>query len=263
MKIAVVVFPGSNCDHDAWHAFRNVLGVEAFFAWHKEADLKGADAVILPGGFSYGDYLRCGAIASLSPVMEEVVRFAKAGGPVLGICNGFQILCEAGLLPGALLANRSLKFICRDVHLRCDAPGTPFTGRLEKGQVIRMHIAHAAGNYFAPPETITRLEGEGRIAFRYTDPSGRLDPWWNFNGSVESIAGVLNEGRNVLGMMPHPERVSEEILGSIDGLTVLGSLVDFLDSATPMRARRFVPTSGLKPQRRPGGKRREPSFPGR
>ena len=233
MKVAVVVFPGSNCDHDAWHAFHEVLGVETVFAWHKERDLRGADAVILPGGFSYGDYLRCGAIASRSPVMDEVIRFAQYGGPVLGICNGFQILCEAGLLPGALLRNRTLRFICRDVFLRCDTVDSPFTSRLEKGQVLRAHIAHSDGNYFAPPETVIRLESDGQIAFRYCDPGGRVNPEWNFNGSVESIAGVLNEGRNVLGMMPHPERMSEAILGSTDGLGILGSLVDFVADATP------------------------------
>jgi phosphoribosylformylglycinamidine synthase I len=228
MKAAVVVFPGSNCDHDAWHAFASVLGVEAEFAWHKEHDLKGADLVVLPGGFSYGDYLRCGAMASRSPIMREVIAFARRGGPVIGICNGFQILCESGLLPGALLRNRDLRFICRDVWLRCEAPGTIFTSRLAAGQVTRSHIAHGDGNYFAEPETVARLEGEGRVAFRYADPTGNLSPEWNFNGSTGAIAGVLNEERNVLGMMPHPERMDEASLGCRDGLAILGSLVDQL-----------------------------------
>ena len=230
MRIAVVVFPGSNCDHDAYHAFKHVLGVETVFVWHKEADLRGADAVVLPGGFSYGDYLRAGAIASRSPVMDEVSRFAGKGGPVIGICNGFQILCEAGLLPGALMRNRVLRFICRDVFLRCETSGTAFTSRLSNGDVIRLHVAHGEGNYFATPETIVRLEAEQRIVFRYSDPTGRLDPEWNFNGSLEAIAGVLNEGRNVLGMMPHPERMAEAILGGTDGIAVLGSLLDHLES---------------------------------
>ncbi len=231
MKVAVVVFPGSNCDHDAYHAFKHVLGVDTRFVWHKDTDLGGADAVVLPGGFSYGDYLRSGAIASRSPIMESVITFARKGGAVIGICNGFQILCESGLLPGALLRNRDLLFLCRDVFLKCEAPDTAFTRRLDPGQVIRLHIAHGDGNYFADEETIARLEGEGRVAFRYCAPDGRIDPEWNVNGSVGAIAGILNEGRNVLGMMPHPERMHEAVLGSEDGLTVLGSLVDHLAGA--------------------------------
>ena len=226
MKIAVVVFPGSNCDHDAYHAFKHVLNVPTVFVWHKETSLDGADAVVLPGGFSYGDYLRCGAIARFSPIMREVEAFAKKGGPVLGICNGFQTLVEAGLLPGALLRNRTLSFICRDTFLRTEASDTPFTSRLKEGQVIRVPIAHGEGNYFAEPETLKRLNGEGRVVFRYVDPDGRLDERWNFNGSTEAIAGVCSEGRNVLGMMPHPERVVEASVGGRDGRSILGSIID-------------------------------------
>ncbi len=226
MRIAVIVFPGSNCDHDAYHAFKHILGVPTTFVWHKDSNLEGADAVILPGGFSYGDYLRCGAISRFSPIMREVEAFAKKGGPVLGICNGFQILLEAGLLPGALLRNRTLNFIHRDVYLRAEACDTPFTSRLRPGHVIRLPIAHGEGNYFADPETLKRLNGEGRIVLRYTDPDGRLNDDWNFNGSIESIAGIVNEGRNVMGLMPHPERYVEAAVGGRDGRLILGSLVD-------------------------------------
>ena len=226
MKITVVVFPGSNCDHDAYHAFKHILGIPTRFVWHKETNLENADAVILPGGFAHGDYLRCGAIARFSPIMREVEAFAKKGGPVLGICNGFQILIEAGLLPGALLRNRSLNFICRDTYLRAEAADTPFTTRLKAGQVIRVPIAHGEGNYFADPETLKRLNGEGRVAFRYVDPNGRLNDEWNFNGSAEAIAGVLSEGRNIMGLMPHPERAVEETVGGRDGRLILGSLID-------------------------------------
>lgn len=224
--IAVVQFPGSNCDHDAYHAFKHILGSPAMFVWHKETSLEGADAVILPGGFSYGDYLRCGAIARFSPIMREVEAFAKRGGPVLGICNGFQTLVEAGLLPGALLRNRTMSFICRDAYLRAEATDTVFTTRLKPGQVLRVPIAHGEGNYFAEPETLRRLNGEGRVIFRYVDPDGRLNDAWNFNGSAEAIAGIVNEGRNVLGMMPHPERSVEATVGGRDGRPILHSLVD-------------------------------------
>jgi len=226
VKIAVVVFPGSNCDHDAYHAFKHILGVPTHFVWHKETSLDCADAVILPGGFAHGDYLRCGAIARFSPIMREVEAFAKKGGPVLGICNGFQVLVEAGLLPGALLRNRSLTFICRDTYMRVEASDTPFTSRLKQGHVIRVPIAHGEGNYYADPETLKRLNGEGRIVFRYVDPEGRLDDEWNFNGSAEAIAGVVSEGRNIMGLMPHPERAVEEAVGGRDGRLILGSLID-------------------------------------
>jgi phosphoribosylformylglycinamidine synthase len=226
VKIAVVVFPGSNCDHDAYHAFKHIFGVTSIFIWHKETTLEAVDAVVLPGGFSYGDYLRCGAIARFSPIMREVEAFAKKGGPVLGICNGFQILVEAGLLPGALLRNRTLSFICRDVTLRAEATDTVFTSRLKPGQVITVPIAHGEGNYFADSETLKRLNGGGQVMFRYVDPDGRLDDAWNFNGSTEAIAGIVNEARNVMGMMPHPERCVEATVGGRDGRLILGSLVD-------------------------------------
>jgi phosphoribosylformylglycinamidine synthase len=226
VKIAVVVFPGSNCDHDAYHAFKHILGIPTLFIWHKETSLEGCDAVILPGGFAHGDYLRCGAIARFSPIMHEVEAFAKKGGPVLGICNGFQVLVEAGLLPGALLRNRTLSFICRDTYLKAEACDTPFTTRLKAGQVIKIPIAHGEGNYYADPETLKRLNGEGRVVFRYVDPDGRLDEKWNFNGSAEAIAGVISEGRNIMGLMPHPERAVEAATGGRDGRLILGSLID-------------------------------------
>ena len=217
MKAGVVVFPGSNCDHDAWHVVHRVLGRPAEFLWHKERDLKGCDLIILPGGFSYGDYLRCGAIARFSPVMDEVIGFAKRGGKVLGICNGFQVLTEAHLLPGALLRNASRKFICRAVDLRVENSDSAFTRKLRKGDTLRLPIAHAEGNYYIDDEGLKRLEGEGRIAFRYLH---------NPNGARADIAGILNEQRNVLGMMPHPERASEALLGSEDGRRIFESLVE-------------------------------------
>ena len=226
MKVAVAVFPGSNCDHDAYHALKHVIGCDAAFVWHKAADLGGAGAVVLPGGFSYGDYLRTGAIARFSPIMTRVVEFAAAGGPVLGICNGFQVLLEAGLLPGGMRRNRELKFICEQVHLRVERTDTPFTGRARPGQVLRMPIAHGEGNYFADPATLERLEAGGRIVFRYTAPDGRVDERWNVNGSTAAIAGISNAQGNVVGLMPHPERACEAALGSADGRVVLESLVE-------------------------------------
>jgi phosphoribosylformylglycinamidine synthase len=225
-KVGVVVFPGSNCDHDAYHAFKHVLGQEAVFLWHKEADLHDVDAVILPGGFSYGDYLRCGAIARFSPVMSEVVRFARQGGPVVGICNGFQILLEAGLLPGVLLRNESLRFVCRYVHLRVENASTRFTSRCRPGEVLSIPVAHGDGNYFADAETLRRLEGENRIVFRYCEQDGTVSDGANPNGSRLNIAGILNEEGNVLGMMPHPERASDPVLGHTDGRKILDSLLD-------------------------------------
>lgn len=233
MKFAVVVFPGSNCDHDAHHAIRRVLGQEAAFVWHKESSLGGADAVILPGGFSYGDYLRCGAIARLSPVMGAVVRFAAAGGPVLGICNGFQVLLEAGLLPGGMLRNRGLKFICEQAHVRVEQTDTPFTRGARAQQVLRLPIAHGEGNYYADAATVAALEADRRVVFRYAAPSGALDDAWNVNGSVSAIAGICNEARNVVGLMPHPERACEAALGSADGRVVLESVVSAAASAAP------------------------------
>ncbi len=216
MKFGIVVFPGSNCDHDAYHAVHHVLGQPAEFLWHKDRDLRGSEVVILPGGFSYGDYLRCGAIARFSPVMEEVARFAQSGGKVLGICNGFQILAEAGLLPGALLQNASCKFVCRQVELRVENDRTPFSRALKKGQRIRLPVAHADGNYFIDDEGLRRLEGEGQIIFRYVD---------NPNGARADIAGIINAAGNVLGLMPHPERASEAILGNADGRLIFESLL--------------------------------------
>ncbi len=231
MKIAVVTFPGSNCDYDCYKALRDVVGVEARFQWHGDRSLAGADAVILPGGFSYGDYLRAGAIARFSPIMENIVDFARDGGAVLGICNGFQILCESELLPGALLRNRGLTFLSHDVHLRVENPETPFTRDYTKGEVLRMPIAHGEGNYHADEETLSMLEGEGRIVFRYVDRAGRTTPEANPNGSAHHIAGIINEAGNVLGLMPHPERAVEAILGSTDGLGVFTSLVRHLEGA--------------------------------
>ncbi|MGH9541668.1 MAG: phosphoribosylformylglycinamidine synthase subunit PurQ [Terriglobales bacterium] len=235
MKIGVVVFPGSNCDHDALHAAGVLAGQEAVPLWHESSDLQGADAVILPGGFSYGDYLRTGAIARFSPVMEAVRRFAVAGRPVLGICNGFQILCESGLLPGALLRNAGLHFVCRPVYLRVEAADTPFTSAARPGQVLRVPIAHGDGNYVADPPTLDRLRRERRVVFRYCSADGRPAPGANPNGSLDDIAGICNEGRNVVGMMPHPERAAEAALGSADGMVVFRSLVQALaaDPAAP------------------------------
>ena len=228
MKFSIVVFPGSNCDHDAYHAARHVLGQEAEFVWHKEADLKGADVVVLPGGFSHGDYLRTGAIARFSPVMTAVRRFADAGGPVLGICNGFQILCEAGLLPGAMLRNRDLKFHCEHVFVRVEQADTPFTTRAVKGQVLRLPIAHGEGNYYAEPQVISALEASGRVIFRYCDSHGQVTEGANPNGAVNAIAGICSEKRNVVGLMPHPERACEPVLGSADGLILFESVVSQL-----------------------------------
>jgi phosphoribosylformylglycinamidine synthase I len=219
MRFGVVVFPGSNCDHDAWHAVTRNLGQPAEFIWHDSSSLNGVDAVILPGGFSYGDYLRCGAIAKFSPVMKAVKDFAAQGGLVLGICNGFQVLVESGLLPGALLRNRDLKFICRPVDLRVETTNTPFTSLTKKGQILTVPIAHGEGCYFADDATLDKLKSEDRVVFRYVD---------NPNGSVDDIAGICNERRNVMGMMPHPERASDALLGSADGLVVLQSMLHTL-----------------------------------
>ena len=225
MKFAIVVFPGSNCDHDAYHAAKHVLGQETEFVWHKETTLKGADVVVLPGGFSHGDYLRTGAIARFSPIMSAVAQFAAAGGPVLGICNGFQILCEAGLLPGAMLRNRDLKFHCEHVGVRVDETDTPFTSLATKGQVLRIPIAHGEGNYFADADVIADLESSRRVIFRYCDSRGQTTDLANPNGSVNSIAGICSQGRNVVGLMPHPERACEPVLGSADGLVLFESVL--------------------------------------
>jgi len=232
MKVAVVTFPGSNCDYDLYKAIQQVGG-EPTFVWHRERGLEGFDAVTLPGGFSYGDYLRAGAIARMSPVMEDVVAFADRGGPVLGICNGFQILCEAGLLPGALVKNASLRFESRDVWLHVESTGNLFTADYEVGDVLRIPMAHGEGNYQADEGTLERLEGEGRVIFRYVDASGAATDAANPNGSLHNIAGIVNERGNVLGMMPHPERAMEPLLGSSDGVGVLTSLSRSLVPATP------------------------------
>jgi phosphoribosylformylglycinamidine synthase subunit PurQ / glutaminase len=216
MKFGVIVFPGSNCDHDAFYAASHNLGQKAEFIWHDSTDLGAVDAVILPGGFAYGDYLRCGAIAKFSPVMQAVKRFAAAGGLVLGICNGFQVLVEAGLLPGALIRNRGLKFICRELRLEVATTNSPFTCAAEPGQVLRVPIAHGEGCYYADERILDELEAEDRVAFRYLD---------NPNGSLRDIAGILNRERNVMGMMPHPERASDPLMGSSDGLVVFQSLL--------------------------------------
>jgi phosphoribosylformylglycinamidine synthase I len=228
MKFGVVVFPGSNCDEDAYHAISAVLGKQAEFVWHQSENLRGLDAVILPGGFAYGDYLRTGAIARFSPVMRSVERFSRAGGLVIGLCNGFQILLEAGLLPGAMLRNASLRYICRHVHLRVETTDTPFTCAATKGQVLKIPIAHGDGNYFCAPETLAELERNQQIVFRYTTPEGNEDPAANPNGSLSNIAGICNLERNVMGMMPHPERAVELALGSADGLIIFQSMVDSL-----------------------------------
>ncbi len=228
MKLGVVTFPGSNCDYDCYKAIEEGLGAEAVFLWHKDHDLQGVDAVFLPGGFSYGDYLRAGAIASMSPIMREVTAFAEAGGPVAGICNGFQILCEAGLLPGALIRNRTLKFTSRTVHLRVENADTLFTSAYEPGQVLRIPIAHGEGCYIAEPEVLEALERDRRVVFRYVDAAGKATVAANPNGSVSNIAGILNERGNVLGMMPHPERAVTPLLGSDDGLGFFRSLADHL-----------------------------------
>ncbi|MBI5645565.1 MAG: phosphoribosylformylglycinamidine synthase subunit PurQ [Ignavibacteriae bacterium] len=233
-RFGVVVFPGSNCDHDAYHAVKHVLGQDARFLWHKESDLGDLDAVILPGGFSYGDYLRCGAIARFSPIMREVVDFAKRGGRVLGICNGFQILCESGLLPGALLRNDSLSFVCRTVHLRVENAQTDFTNAFTEGAVLRIPVAHGEGNYYTDSSTLAALEDSGRVVFRYCDAQSDTTSGANPNGSLHNIAGIVNAGGNVLGMMPHPERSMEHLLGSADGIGVFQSLVTSIGVETPM-----------------------------
>src|SRR4029077_7771990 len=230
MKFGIVVFPGSNCDHDAYHATRHVLGQDVEYLWHKDTDLKGADALILPGGFAHGDYLRTGARARFSTIMREVQAFAERGGPVLGICNGFQVLLEAGLLPGAMLRNRSLKFQCEQVYVRVEQTDTPFTSSCRRGQVLRIPIAHGEGNYFAEPEVIARLEANRQVIFRYTNAEGTVTSEGNPNGSAAAIAGLCNERRNVVGLMPHPERACEPALGSADGLAILESVVQSLTS---------------------------------
>jgi phosphoribosylformylglycinamidine synthase I len=229
MRFGIVVFPGSNCDEDAFHAARDVFGQDAQYLWHKDDDLKSSDVVILPGGFAHGDYLRTGAMARFSPVMNAVRAFADRGGPVLGICNGFQILLEAGLLPGAMLRNRSLKYRCEHVHLRVEAADTPFTRLAQSGQVLKIPIGHGEGNYYAPADQLDELEANRQVVLRYCDPSGRIDDAWNPNGSVHAIAGVCNRQRNVVGMMPHPERAIERLLGGEDGRVIFESILSVFE----------------------------------
>jgi phosphoribosylformylglycinamidine synthase I len=229
---AVLQFPGSNDDRDMCFALKSVLGASACLVWHKQTELPtGTEAVLLPGGFSYGDYLRCGAMARFSPILSAVSRFAAQGGPVLGTCNGFQILCEAGLLPGALRRNSGLHFVCEFVHLRVERADTCFSSRAQEGDVLRVPIKHGEGCYYAPPETLARLEGEGQVLLRYCQPDGTVDPAANPNGSVGNVAGILNAAGNVLGLMPHPEHAVEPALGGTDGRVILGSLLDFVQAA--------------------------------
>ena len=229
IRFGVVVFPGSNCDTDAYHAITTFAGAGVDYLWHKDTDLRGVDAVILPGGFSYGDYLRCGAIARFSPIMQAVTEFAEAGGLVIGICNGFQILLEAGLLPGAMLRNTGLKFVCRYVNLRVETADTPFTSACREGELLRIVVKHNEGNYTADPETLARMNENGQIVLRYADARGRLTPEANPNGAVENIAGVCNERRNVFGMMPHPENsVEARLAGDADGRKIFQAMIDSL-----------------------------------
>ena len=227
MKFAVVVFPGSNCEHDTFHVLKNILDQEVVYRWHQDTDLQEADAVILPGGFAYGDHLRCGAIAKFSPILESVKKHAEQGKLVLGICNGFQILQEAGLLPGVMLRNSGLKFVCRHVYLKSESGETPFTASCRHGQILRLPIAHNEGNFFLAPEELTELENHRQVLFRYSDESGDVNEAANPNGSINNIAGVMNRNGNVMGLMPHPERASELLLGCEDGRQILQSMVDW------------------------------------
>ena len=225
MKFGVVTFPGSNCDYDAFHAVTEILGEEAVYLWHKDHDLQGADVIILPGGFSYGDYLRAGAIARFSPIMQEVISHAKSGAPVIAICNGFQIACEAGLLPGALMRNANLQFISAQLIVRVETTDTLFTNRYERGELLRIPVAHGEGRYVAAPEVLDALEDGGRVVFRYADSKGKITANANPNGSERSIAGIVSEGGNVLGMMPHPERACSNLVGSSDGVHLFESIL--------------------------------------
>jgi len=231
MKFGVLVFPGSNCDHDTYNVAAEVLGADATLLWHASTDLENCDAILVPGGFAYGDYLRTGAIAKFAPIMQPVKKFAASGGLVLGICNGFQILAEAGLLPGALMRNVGLNYICKQVYLRTETVDSPFTHGLAKGEVVQMPVGHMEGNYFCEADTLAELNRQDRVAFRYSSADGSTDSKFNANGSLENIAGVLSEGRNVLGMMPHPDRSSEGLLGSADGLRVFKAMAASLAGA--------------------------------
>lgn len=237
MKFGVLVFPGSNCDHDTFNVVSAVLGEEATMLWHASTDLENCDAILVPGGFAYGDYLRTGAIAKFAPVMQSVKKFAASGGLVMGICNGFQILAEAGMLPGALMRNSSQHYICKQVHLRVETADSPFTHTLRAGEVLRMPIGHMEGNYFCDADTLAELNRDKRVAFRYASVDGATEAEHNANGSLENIAGILNEGRNVLGMMPHPDRSSEQLLGSADGLKLFRAMAASLTGAATASTR--------------------------
>lgn len=226
MTTGILVFPGSNCDHDAYHTMKHVMNSEAKFIWHKETDLSDVDFLIIPGGFAHGDYLRTGAIARFSPIMESVTAFAKKGKPVLGICNGFQILLEAGLLPGAMLRNKNLRYVCKYINLRCETSNSLFTHNIEEGSLLNVPVAHGEGNYFTEDDTLKQLQDEDRIVFRYADADGATTNEANFNGSTDNIAAICNSQRNVLGMMPHPERAMEPQLGSDDGRILFESILN-------------------------------------
>jgi len=228
MKFGVLVFPGSNCDHDTYNVVSEIAHQPVTFLWHDSTDLQNCDAILVPGGFAYGDYLRTGAIAHFAPIMQPVKKFAENGGLVLGICNGFQILCEAGLLPGALMRNAGLKYICKQVHLRTETTDSPFTNALERNQVLQIPVGHMEGNYYCDEPTLSQLQKQDRIAFRYSEANGNVTAEANPNGSLDNIAGILNEGRNVLGMMPHPDRSSEALLGSTDGFHIFRSMLEAL-----------------------------------
>jgi len=230
-NFGVIVFPGSNCDHDAYHALAHVMNANTKFLWHKDTDLSDIDFLLVPGGFSYGDYLRSGAIARFSPIMQSVIEFAEQGGPVLGICNGFQILLEAGLLPGAMLHNQELRFVCKHTHIRCETSDTLFTRNIAKDSVLQIPVAHGEGNYFTDDDQLKELQDNDQVVFRYCDSDGQTTEEANFNGSVDNIAGICNKQRNVLGMMPHPERAVEKMLGSHDGQQVFASVLDELAMA--------------------------------
>lgn len=232
MKFGVIIFPGSNCDYDAYQMVKSVIKQEVEYLWHQEKDLKNCDCVVLPGGFSYGDYLRTGAIARFSPIMKKVYEFARNGGLVIGICNGFQILLEAGLLPGAMLRNISLRFVCKYIYIRVEENSTPFTNRCQQNQVLKIPVAHTDGNYYISEKGLKELKDNNQIVFRYCDPEGNLDPNYNPNGALDNIAGICNREKNVLGMMPHPERCGEKILGSEDGRYIFESLVNFIKERT-------------------------------
>lgn len=229
VSIGIIVFPGSNCDHDAYYALKHELGVDTRFIWHKETEMDSVDGIVIPGGFSYGDYLRSGAIARFSPVMKEVEKFAENGGPVLGICNGFQVLLEAGLLPGTMMHNEQLKFSCRMIHISCKNSNTLFTSGIDRSRVLKLPIAHGEGNYFASDDELKRLYDQNQIVFTYTDENGNPTPDANPNGSVENIAGVCNQKGNILGMMPHPERAVDPTLGSDDGKIILNTMLNSLE----------------------------------